>query len=104
MHLIPPYVLKNRTKRYKLQLSITKRWLCEKRISIDFSVTLIIFVYFSLAFMVLQLKLVGKRGVYKDTQLAEEGGKIYEKDGIIYNCAFSVCDITAGLNQLHTQP
>ena len=54
--------------------------------------------------MVLQLKLVGKRGVYKDTQLAEEGGKIYEKDGIIYNCAFSICDITAGLNQLHTPP
>lgn len=54
--------------------------------------------------MVLQVKLVGKRGVYKDTQLAEEGGKIYEKDGIIYNCAFSICDITAGLNQLKTQP
>lgn len=63
-----------------------------------------IVAYFSLAFMVLQLKLVGKRGVYKDTQLAEEGGKIYEKDGIIYNCAFSICDITAGLNQLCTQP
>ena len=50
-------------------------------------------------FCVWQLKLVGKRGIYKDTELAEEGGKIYEKNGIIYNCAFSICDMTAGLNQ-----
>ncbi|KAK1300404.1 Poly [ADP-ribose] polymerase 3 [Acorus calamus] len=39
-----------------------------------------------------ELKLYGKRGVYKDSKLEEEGGHIFERDGIIYNCAFSVCD------------
>ncbi|KAJ0084908.1 hypothetical protein Patl1_30430 [Pistacia atlantica] len=45
-----------------------------------------------------ELKLIGKRGVYKDTKLHEQGGKIMEKDGILYNCAFSVCDQGRGLN------
>ncbi|CAL0333977.1 unnamed protein product [Lupinus luteus] len=45
-----------------------------------------------------ELKLYGKRGVYKDTKLQEQGGKIYEKDGILYNCAFSLCDQGRGLN------
>ncbi|KAK7263390.1 hypothetical protein RJT34_30979 [Clitoria ternatea] len=45
-----------------------------------------------------ELKLYGKRGVYKDTKLQEQGGNIYEKDGILYNCAFSICDQGRGLN------
>ncbi|RDX82304.1 Poly [ADP-ribose] polymerase 3, partial [Mucuna pruriens] len=45
-----------------------------------------------------ELKLYGKRGVYKDTKLQEQGGKILERDGILYNCAFSVCDQGRGLN------
>ncbi|CAM6092715.1 unnamed protein product [Calypogeia fissa] len=49
--------------------------------------------------LVAELKLVGKRGVYKDTRLEEDGGKIYEKDAIIYNCALSLCDIHLDLNQ-----
>jgi hypothetical protein len=47
-----------------------------------------------------QLKLVGKRGVYKDTELEEQGGTIFESKGIIYNCAFSLCDMVAGINEL----
>ncbi|CAK8576374.1 unnamed protein product [Lathyrus sativus] len=45
-----------------------------------------------------ELKLYGKRGVYKDTKLHEQNGKIFEKDGILYNCAFSVCDQGRKLN------
>ncbi|KAK7257623.1 hypothetical protein RIF29_31720 [Crotalaria pallida] len=45
-----------------------------------------------------ELKLYGKRGVYKDTKLQEQGGRIFEKDGILYNCAFSLCDQGRGLN------
>ncbi|XP_030522670.2 protein ADP-ribosyltransferase PARP3 [Rhodamnia argentea] len=45
-----------------------------------------------------ELKLYGKRAVYKDTMLRERGGKIFEKDGILYNCAFSLCDMGEGLN------
>ncbi|ESW04414.1 hypothetical protein PHAVU_011G093100 [Phaseolus vulgaris] len=45
-----------------------------------------------------ELKLYGKRGVYKDTKLQEQGGKIFERDGILYNCAFSLCDQGRGLN------
>ncbi|KAL5579914.1 hypothetical protein UlMin_012356 [Ulmus minor] len=45
-----------------------------------------------------ELKLYGKRGVYKDSKLQEQGGKIFEKDGILYNCAFSLCDLGRGLN------
>ncbi|KAL3681230.1 hypothetical protein R1sor_024186 [Riccia sorocarpa] len=46
-----------------------------------------------------ELKLLGKRSVYKDTNLEEQGGKIYEDNEIIYNCAFSLCDLTDRLNQ-----
>ncbi|KAM3692862.1 hypothetical protein ACJW31_08G121200 [Castanea mollissima] len=45
-----------------------------------------------------ELKLYGKRGVYKDSKLQEQGGEIFEKDGILYNCAFSLCDLGRGLN------
>ncbi|XP_004506166.1 protein ADP-ribosyltransferase PARP3 [Cicer arietinum] len=45
-----------------------------------------------------ELKLYGKRGIYKDTKLQEQDGKIFEKDGILYNCAFSVCDQGRRLN------
>lgn len=48
---------------------------------------------------VLQLKLYGKRAVYKDTKLQERGGKIFERDGILYNCAFSRCDLGRKLNE-----
>lgn len=41
----------------------------------------------------------GKRGVYKDTKLEESGGKIFEKDGLLYNCAFSLCDLGKGRNE-----
>ncbi|XVF19728.1 hypothetical protein REPUB_Repub11eG0136000 [Reevesia pubescens] len=46
-----------------------------------------------------ELKLYGKRGVYKDTKLQEQGGQIFEKDGIWYNCAFSLCDQGRGINE-----
>lgn len=46
----------------------------------------------------MQLKLYGKRGIYKDSKLQEQGGEIFEKDGILYNCAFSLCDLGRGLN------
>ncbi|KAK9999574.1 hypothetical protein SO802_019177 [Lithocarpus litseifolius] len=45
-----------------------------------------------------ELKLYGKRGVYKDSKLQEQGREIFEKDGILYNCAFSLCDLGRGLN------
>ncbi|KAJ1440675.1 WGR domain [Sesbania bispinosa] len=45
-----------------------------------------------------ELKLYGKRGVYKDTKLQEQGGEIFERDGILYNCAFSLCDQGRRLN------
>ncbi|RZR93437.1 hypothetical protein BHM03_00021979 [Ensete ventricosum] len=45
------------------------------------------------------LKLYGKRGVYKDSMLQEQGGFIFEKDGILYNCAFSLCDQGRGINE-----
>lgn len=47
----------------------------------------------------LQLKVYGKRGVHKDTKLQDVGGQILEKDGILYNCAFSLSDKGAGLNE-----
>lgn len=46
-----------------------------------------------------QLKLYGKRGVHKDSRLQERGGKIFEKDGILYNCAFTLCDLGQGLKE-----
>ncbi|KAL6196158.1 hypothetical protein ACLB2K_031773 [Fragaria x ananassa] len=45
-----------------------------------------------------ELKLYGKRAVYKDTKLQEKGGKIFERDDILYNCAFSRCDLGQKLN------
>ncbi|TQD82842.1 hypothetical protein C1H46_031589 [Malus baccata] len=45
-----------------------------------------------------ELKMYGKRSVHKDSKLQEQGGKIFEKDGILYNCAFSRCDIGRKLN------
>ncbi|KAK9170425.1 hypothetical protein Syun_002565 [Stephania yunnanensis] len=47
----------------------------------------------------LVIKLYGKRGVYKDSKLKEQGGVIFEKDGLLFNCAFSVCDQGRGLNK-----
>lgn len=37
--------------------------------------------------------------MHKDSKLEKDGGHIYEKDGIIYNCAFSVCDLGGDINQ-----
>ncbi|KAK6926601.1 Poly(ADP-ribose) polymerase, catalytic domain, partial [Dillenia turbinata] len=45
-----------------------------------------------------EIKLYGKRGVHKDSRLQEEGGEILEKDGILYNCAFTLCDQEKGVN------
>ncbi|XP_073004270.1 protein ADP-ribosyltransferase PARP3 [Typha latifolia] len=45
-----------------------------------------------------EIKLYGKRAVYKDSMLEDQGGKIFERDGIIYNCAFSLCDNVKGVN------
>ncbi|KAI5666665.1 hypothetical protein M9H77_16518 [Catharanthus roseus] len=45
-----------------------------------------------------ELKVYGKRGVHKDTKLEDVGGKILEKDGILYNCAFSQCLQPRGIN------
>lgn len=52
-----------------------------------------------LIFLLLQLKIYGKRGVHKDTKLQDVGGQILEKDGILYNCAFTLCDRGAGQNE-----
>ncbi|XP_065868519.1 protein ADP-ribosyltransferase PARP3 isoform X2 [Euphorbia lathyris] len=46
-----------------------------------------------------QLKLSGKRGVHKDSKLQERGGQIFEKEGILYNCAFSMCDMGRDINK-----
>ncbi|MQL76103.1 hypothetical protein Taro_008479 [Colocasia esculenta] len=46
-----------------------------------------------------ELKLYGKRGVYKDSKLQEDGGRILEMDGLLFNCAFSLCDQGRGLNE-----
>ncbi|XP_027083757.1 protein ADP-ribosyltransferase PARP3 isoform X2 [Coffea arabica] len=43
-----------------------------------------------------ELNVYGKRGVHKDTKLQDEGGKIFEKDGILYNCAFTLCNQKRG--------
>ncbi|KAI5020504.1 hypothetical protein ZWY2020_045392 [Hordeum vulgare] len=47
-----------------------------------------------------ELKLAGKRLVHKDSKLGKDGGCIFEKDGIIYNCACSICDLGSDTNQL----
>ncbi|KAM0939701.1 putative NAD(+) ADP-ribosyltransferase [Dioscorea sansibarensis] len=46
-----------------------------------------------------ELKLYGKKAVYKDSKLEQQGGKIFERNGIIYNCAFSNCDLGRRLNE-----
>ncbi|WOG94510.1 hypothetical protein DCAR_0313806 [Daucus carota subsp. sativus] len=46
-----------------------------------------------------ELKIYGKRGVYKDSKLEEIGGKIFEKDGILFNCLFSLSDKGRELNE-----
>ncbi|CAL1403960.1 unnamed protein product [Linum trigynum] len=46
-----------------------------------------------------ELKLYGKRGVHKDTKLQDQGGAILEKDGILYNCAFFLCDLGREMNE-----
>ncbi|XP_057534102.1 protein ADP-ribosyltransferase PARP3 isoform X1 [Amaranthus tricolor] len=47
-----------------------------------------------------ELKMYGKRGVYKDTMLQQQGGKILEKDGLLYNCGFSLCDQGRNINEI----
>ena len=37
--------------------------------------------------------------MHKDSKLDKDGGLIFEKDGAIYNCAFSVCDLGSEMNQ-----
>jgi len=47
-----------------------------------------------------EVKLAGKRSVHKDSKLEKDGGCVFEKDGIIYNCAFAVCDLGCQMNEL----
>ncbi|KAL4591713.1 hypothetical protein LXL04_004684 [Taraxacum kok-saghyz] len=47
-----------------------------------------------------QIKMYGKRGVHIDSKLDKEGGVIFEKDGIIYNCALSVSDRGRKVNEI----
>ncbi|KAL5211662.1 hypothetical protein ABZP36_022509 [Zizania latifolia] len=54
----------------------------------------------AIATLAAEVKLAGKRAVHKDSKLEKDGGIIYEKDGIIYNCAFSLCDLGCDMNQL----
>lgn len=49
----------------------------------------------------MQIKVYGKRGVHKDTKLQERGGQIFERDGILYNCAFSLCDMGREIKSEH---
>lgn len=46
-----------------------------------------------------ELKLAGKRSVHKDSELQDEGGKILERDNIIFNCCFTLCDQTLDMNE-----
>ncbi|KAI4340457.1 hypothetical protein MLD38_025289 [Melastoma candidum] len=46
-----------------------------------------------------EIKLYGKRGVYKDTKLSEKGGTVFERDGVVYSCAFSQCNLGRGVNE-----
>ncbi|KAK1354600.1 Poly [ADP-ribose] polymerase [Heracleum sosnowskyi] len=46
-----------------------------------------------------EVKIYGKRGVYKESKLEELGGKIFQKDGILYNCVFSLSDKGRELNE-----
>lgn len=47
-----------------------------------------------------EIKMYGKRGVHIDSKLDKEGGVIFEKDGIIYNCALSVSDRGRKVNEI----
>ncbi|KAL7595726.1 hypothetical protein Lser_V15G28797 [Lactuca serriola] len=47
-----------------------------------------------------EIKMYGKRGVHKDSRLDKDGGVIFEKDGIIYNCALSVSDRGRRINEI----
>ncbi|KAK2970885.1 hypothetical protein RJ640_025083 [Escallonia rubra] len=51
-----------------------------------------------------ELKLYGKRGVHRDSKLQQQGGKILEWNGIVYNCAFSLCDKGRDVNEYCTNP
>ncbi|KAK3016483.1 hypothetical protein RJ639_005445 [Escallonia herrerae] len=51
-----------------------------------------------------ELKLYGKRGVHRDSKLQQRGGKILEWKGILYNCAFSLCDKGRDVNEYCTNP
>lgn len=57
------------------------------------------FLEVGFCYLSFQLKVYGKRGVHKDTKLQDEGGKILEKDGILYNCAFANSDKGRGVNE-----
>ncbi|CAL5352611.1 unnamed protein product [Camellia sinensis] len=50
--------------------------------------------------VVAEVKVNGKRGVHKDSKLQEQGGQIFEKDGILNNCAFSLCDLRRLVNDI----
>ncbi|EFJ15760.1 hypothetical protein SELMODRAFT_422701 [Selaginella moellendorffii] len=50
-----------------------------------------------------EIKLAGKKYVHKDSELDKEGGRVFEHEGIVYNCAFSICDQTSGLNHCAAQ-
>ncbi|KAJ4753316.1 Poly [ADP-ribose] polymerase [Rhynchospora pubera] len=52
----------------------------------------------SMESLVGEIKLCGKKGVHKDSRLHKVGGRIMERDGIVYNCAFSLCDLVAKQN------
>ncbi|XP_010326979.1 protein ADP-ribosyltransferase PARP3-like isoform X2 [Solanum lycopersicum] len=45
-----------------------------------------------------ELKVYGKRGVHKDSKMQDEGARILEKDGLLYNCALSICNQKKKLN------
>ncbi|GAB2242449.1 hypothetical protein Droror1_Dr00019224 [Drosera rotundifolia] len=47
-----------------------------------------------------ELKMYGKRAVHKDSTLQQQDGKILERDGILYNCAFALCDQGHGINEI----
>nr|CAB3446769.1 unnamed protein product [Digitaria exilis] len=47
-----------------------------------------------------EVKLAGKKAVHKDSKLEKDGGCIFEKDGIFYNCAFALCDLGNDMNQI----
>ncbi|KAF5931139.1 hypothetical protein HYC85_032012, partial [Camellia sinensis] len=50
--------------------------------------------------VVAEIKVNGIRGVHKDSKLQEQGGQIFEKDGILNNCAFSLCDLRRLVNDI----